>query len=109
MELAFETVALRRVCELDLEARKHYPERTVDDLQARLADLHAATSAADLVIARPWMDARPPAYIRFDLDGGYELWCVSNHPKPPLTVEGLVDFARVRRVRVTMIELRQRS
>jgi hypothetical protein len=53
MELAFETVALRRVCESGTEARKCYPEGTVEELQARLADIRAATSASDLVAGRP--------------------------------------------------------
>lgn len=103
MELAFETAALRRVCESDVEARKCYPEGTADELQARLADMRAAMSAADLVAGRPSVDLRPPASIRFRLDGGYELVCVGNHPAPPLTQDGLVDLNRVRRVRVVTI------
>jgi hypothetical protein len=103
MELAFETVALRRFCESDIEARKCYPEETVEELHARLADIRAATSASDLVAGRPFLNARPPARIRFSLDGRYELVCVGNHPRPPLTKDGLVDFDRMRRVRVIAI------
>jgi toxin HigB-1 len=103
MELGFQTVALRRVCESDAVARKRYPEGTVDELQARLADIRAAMSASDLVFGKPSVDARPPASIRFYLDGGYELVCVGNHGSPPLTQDGLVDLSRVRRVRVIAI------
>lgn len=103
MELAFETVALRRVCESDIEARKRYPQGTVDELQARLADMRAAASASDLLAGRPSFDARPPARIRFMLDGGYELVCVCNHPQPLLTKDGMMDFDRVRRVKIVTI------
>jgi hypothetical protein len=109
MELAFETVALRRVCESDIEARKCYPQGTADELQDRLADLRAATSASDLVAGAPSIDARPPASIRFYLDEGYELVCVGNHPKPPLTSDGLVDLHRLRRVRIVTIAQERRN
>ena len=103
MELAFETVALRQICESDIEARKCYPEEMVEELHARLADMRAAASVSDLVAGTPSLDARPPASIRFSLDGGYELVCVGNHPRPTLTKDGLVDFGRMRRVRVVAI------
>jgi hypothetical protein len=103
MELAFETVGLRRVCESDTEARKRLPEATVKALQDRLADMYAATSVADLVAGTPSLDPRSPGRIRFGLDGGYELVCVGNHPKPPLAEGGLVDFSRMRRVKVVVI------
>lgn len=103
MELAFETVELRRVCESDVEARKCFPEGTAEELQDRLADLRAATSVSDLVAGDLALDARPPGRIRFGLDGGYELVCVANHPRPPITDDGLVDFGRMRRVKVVMI------
>jgi hypothetical protein len=104
MELAFETPRLRHVCESDTEARKHFPQCMAEALQDRLADLRAATSAADLVAGRPSMDGRPPGQIRFGLEGGYELVCTANHPRPPVTDGGLVDFSRVRRVKVLRIE-----
>jgi hypothetical protein len=103
MELAFETVGLRRVCESGTEARRSLPKETVEELQDRLADLRAAMSVSDLVAGEPLLDARVPGRIRFRLDGGYELVCVGNHPKPPLTDDGLVDFNRVRRIRVVVI------
>jgi hypothetical protein len=103
MELAFETVRLRRVCESDIEARKCFPEGTAEELQDRLADLRAATSVSDLVAGMPSLDAQPPGQIQFGLDGGYVLMCVGNHPRPPLTQEGLIDFRRMRRVKVVMI------
>jgi toxin HigB-1 len=109
MELAFETRALRRVCESDAEARRRYPKEMVEELQARLADLRAATSASDLVAGRPSLDGCPPGRIRFSLDGGGELVCVGNHPRPPLTKEDLVDFDRIRRVRVVAIAWERQS
>jgi hypothetical protein len=103
MELAFETVEVRRVCESDVEARKRFPEGTAEKLQDRLADMRAATSVAELVAGGPSLDALPPGRIRFGLDEGYELVCVGNHPRPPLTDDGLVDFGRMRRLKVITI------
>lgn len=100
MELAFETPYLRRICESDVEARARYPDATVNELQARLADVHAAKSASDLVVSRALLDPSPPARVQFRLDGGYELVCVGNHPSPPLTTGGLIDLDRMRRVKV---------
>jgi|ERR1035441_76797 hypothetical protein len=103
MELAFETPGLRSVCESDVEARKCLPEGTAEELQDRLADMRAAASVSDLVAGAPSVDVRPPGRIRFALDGGYELVCVCNHPRPPMTDDGLVDFGRIRRVKVVTI------
>lgn len=103
MELAFDTQALRRVCESDVEARKRFPGETAGQLQDRLADMRAAASVSDLVAGRPSLDGQPPGWIRFSLEGGYELVCTANHPRPPVTDDGRVDFSRVRRVKVARI------
>jgi hypothetical protein len=103
MELAFETPWLRRVCESDTEARKCFPGGTAGQLQDRLADMRAATSVSDLAAGSPALDARPPGQIRFGLEGGYELVCAGNHPRPPITGDGRVDFSRIRRVKVLRI------
>jgi hypothetical protein len=103
MELAFETLELRCVCESDTEARKRFPAGTAGQLHDRLADMRAAGSVSDLVAGSPALDVRPPGHIRFGLEGGYELVCAGNHPQPPVTEEGLVDFRRIRRVKVVRI------
>jgi hypothetical protein len=103
MELAFETVGLRRLCESDTEPRKRLPGTAVDELQDRLADISAAMSASDLIAGEPAFDSRPPGRISFSLEGGYQLVCVGNHPVSPLTDSGLVDFSRVRRLKVVLL------
>jgi hypothetical protein len=103
MELAFETQGLRRVCESDVEARKRFSGGTAGQLQDRLADMRAAASVSDLVAGSPSLDEQPPGWIRFGLEGGYELVCAGNHPRPPITDDGRVDFSRVRRVKVVRI------
>jgi hypothetical protein len=100
MDVAFDTPRLRLVCESDTEARRYYPASTVAQLRSRLADLRAAMSAADLLITRASLDPQPPACVRFLLDEGYELVCVDSHPNPHLGTDGLVDFERMRRVKV---------
>jgi hypothetical protein len=103
MELAFETPGLRRICESEVEARKCFPGETAGQLQDRLADMCAAASVSDLVTGSPSLDERPPGWIRFGLEGGYELVCAGNHPRPPVTDDGRVDFSRIRRVKVVRV------
>ena len=68
-----------------------------------LADMRAAASVSDLVAGSPSLDEQPPGWIRFGLEGGYELVCAGNHPRPPVTDDGRVDFSRTRRVKVVRI------
>jgi hypothetical protein len=103
MELAFETLALRVACELGEEARRLYPEPIANVLLARLADIRCAPAVADLVLAGMSVDAHPPGRVTFALGDDYGLVCVGNHPRPPVTADGTVDLARLRRLKVVAI------
>lgn len=103
MELAFETLALRVTCESGAEARRLYPEPIVDALLARLADMSSASAVSGLVPAGMSVDAHPPGRVTFALGDGYGLVCVGNHPRPPVTADGTVDLARLRRLKIVAI------
>lgn len=103
MELAFQTRELRKLCEDDVMARAKLPEPTVNDLQMRLADLHAATVVLDLMVLGPTLSTDPPGTIAFELAGGWELVCQGNHPRPQLASVAPADFTRIRRVKVIRV------
>lgn len=103
INLSFDTPRLRLICEVDAKARERLPAAAVAQLQARLADIRAAASIADLVVSRPILNPRPPGRVRFLLEGGYELVCVGSYAEPPTTEDGLVDFSRMRRLKVTHV------
>jgi hypothetical protein len=107
MELAFESELLRLICESEAEARQLLPGSAAESLHARLADIRSAASAADLTAFAHSLDGQPPARIAFTLDGGYELVCVGNHPTPALTSGGIINFTRLRRLKVIAISERQ--
>jgi hypothetical protein len=100
MDVAFETERLRRLCEVDAVARRWYGSSTVEQLQARLADIRAALSAAELVVTGAALDPTPPGRILFRLAGGYELVCEGSHPHPRFDNDGLIAFEQLRRVKV---------
>ncbi|WP_132190493.1 MULTISPECIES: hypothetical protein [Kribbella] len=103
MELAFETRALRTLCEEDDVAAKKLPGEVVDALKRRLADLHAADSVLDLVVGRPDFDPTAPL-VRMTLAANYVLTCAANHRICPLQATGAVDWQRVRRLKILTIE-----
>lgn len=103
MELAFETLALRVACESGEEAHRLYPEPIANVLLARLADIRGAPAVAGLVLAGMSVDAHPPGRVTFALGDGYGLVCVGNHPRPPVTADGILDLARLRRLKVVAI------
>jgi hypothetical protein len=67
MELAFDTEKLRLICESETEASRQLSGPVAESLHARLADIRAAGSAADLREAAHTLDGQPPARIVFTL------------------------------------------
>lgn len=105
MELAFETKELRAICESESEARAHLPGDVVEMLKHRLADMIAATTAADLVVGNPRLvlDIGRP-HILVDLCDGYRLVFKSNHINRPGRVLDETDRSRVTRVKILAVE-----
>ena len=74
MELAFETMSLRTICESESDAKHELGQTVAESLKRRLADLRAATSITDLVAGRPRVsDHAASQRMLVDLGGGYIL------------------------------------
>lgn len=99
MELAFRTRRLRAICEDAEVANRELGPSVAHALIRRLADLRAADSVDDLLVGSPTRQEKPHPTLSMDLGGG-TLVCRVNHPNPPLTSDGTLDWARVRRLLV---------
>lgn len=99
MEIAFESLALRAVCESGKKAEECFGGELAVALQGRLADLSAAQSLADL----PWpvaTRAGEPELMFLTLGDSNQLVFTPNHPTAQTNPEGLVDKSRVTRLRI---------
>lgn len=106
LDLAFETQELRAMCERAAEARRALGERVGDALLRRVADLRAATCVFDLLLGCPrLLDGEDRGRVALDLRDGQRLVLAANHPKNPLTPDGMPDWTRVTRVRVVRIDV----
>ena len=104
IQLAFQDENLRKVCESSISAKRKYGGIAGPSLHARLADLKAADSPAELV---GW------GFAKFDelsndriivfLDDSYRLYAMANH-KPPPGKLGKLDWTQVTRVKILSIE-----
>jgi hypothetical protein len=81
-------------------------EKVARQLMARLADLKAAGSAADLVVGRPRRIHRDGAeQIIIALGEEHSLTFKSNHSTVPTKgAGGTVDWRAVKRIKITSIE-----
>lgn len=105
MELAFETRDVRTLCESESEARLQLPGNVVETLKHRLADLRAATCAADLVVGSPRSRQTDGVrYIVVDLCDGYRLVFRCNHIVRPGRAVDESDWSRVTRVKILTVE-----
>lgn len=102
MEIAFDTISLRKLCESESEAQRKLGVEIAKNLKRRLADLRAATSVKDLVAGRPReLDG---ARYRLDLSEGCLIIFCANHTTVPELKSGKVDWTRVSRVKLLEIE-----
>ena len=106
VELAFATKSLRTICESQANAKRELGPHVAEALKHRLADLHAATSPKDLLVGRPReLDGSGPKRpMAIDLIDGHRIVFSANHPKPPTTESGDLDWSKVSRVKLLRIE-----
>jgi hypothetical protein len=105
LELAFDSRALRTICESEAQAKDKYGTAVAEILKHRLADLCAATSIKDLLVGQPRsMEGTDGLWMVLDLCKGYRMAFCANHPKNPLTETGQIDWAKVSRVKIMQIE-----
>ena len=104
LQLAFETLCLRTICEQDIESRNSLGKPVADALHNRLADLRAATSINDLPAGNPRTVVMGDAeQLVMDLGEGQEIVLAPNHPNDPRKTSGILDWSAVTRVKVVRI------
>lgn len=105
IQLAFDTMKLRQICENFVSAKRSLGGRAAKSLHARLADLCASSSPLDMVDMgfagfHKGSDARIFIYI----EDGYAIEAVvSNRPEPRLG-DGRLDWKQVSRLKILSIE-----
>lgn len=104
MEIAFATKSLRQLCESEDTAKRSLGAKVAEKLKRRLADIHAASSAKDLVAGRPQkLGGNRGHKIAVDLCDGVRLVFRVNHNSIPRTEDGYVDWSKVSRVKILSI------
>ena len=100
VQLAFETKALREICEREDRARRALGLNTAEELKAWLADLRAARSVADLLAIDP---QRMADRVIVDLGEGKRMVFCANHTTNPTDASKQIDWARVTRIKIVEI------
>lgn len=104
MEIAFESLALRKLCEDALHADATLGSKAAESLRRRVADLKASTSVSDLLIGRP---RQRDENLEIELSDGYVMVLVPNHPKKPTSQNGQLLWDKISRIKVVEIIRRE--
>jgi len=100
VDISFATRALRSLCE-DPSASS-LQRATVEALRARIADVRAADSAADLLVSVVFDSSSTPGLI-IKLSDACAIVCEVGHSQVPLDGQGSVAWERVRRIKVMSV------
>ncbi len=104
MEIAFRTRKIKRLCERGAEAQKRLGQASAKKLGARLSDLEAASSVAELVAGRPHpLVGDRVGQFAVDLSGGNRLVFSPDHEPAPVDADGSIKWDRVTKVRIEFI------
>lgn len=105
LEIAFDTKALRTLCEDTRAAERRYGQEFAKALQRRLADLRATPTLMDLPFAVE-LPARPDinATCSIRLLGDAFIILRPNHSKTPMDDANAIDWSKIRRVKVMQIQ-----
>ena len=89
------------MCEDEVVAADTLGRPVAERLRARLADIRAAESVADLVVGADLLD--DPPTLTLGLPSGYKVVCRPNDQAIPTHHDGTVAWDRVRRLQVVEI------
>lgn len=98
MELSFASKALRTKCLDQGRAEQVYGPAVATELRARLADLDAAVTVADLP---PTMRSTSGRQLQVPLASGWQLICEPGGPQGP---SGTPDWANVYRLKLMRLK-----
>jgi len=102
MQLAFESQALRAICENERVAVENLGIEVAEALKKRLSDLRAAGSLTDLVAGSPRL-LEGGSRLTLLLANNQKILLVPNHRKAPTAPDGSLDWTRVSRLRLIQI------
>jgi hypothetical protein len=101
LELAFETLALRDICESEERARQKLGIKVAAGLKRRLSDFQAVESFDELPTARPKKNSNSCV---FPLPEGWQLVVTGGHGSNPTLPSGRIDWTKVSRLKILRIE-----
>jgi hypothetical protein len=106
LDLAFETIMLRTICEDNDVAIKKFGLSVAKVLQHRLADICAATVITDLVVGNLKIieNGNEKGFIVLDLSDYVQIWFCANHQNNPIDDKGNIDWNHVTRIKIIRIE-----
>lgn len=102
MEIAFDTLSLRILCENEEKAKIKFGPHIAQNLKKRLADLRAATNIYDVVAGNPQTFGKNKSQMQIELSNGFQIILSANHPVNPMN-DGSVDWHNVSRIKVVRI------
>lgn len=99
MEVSFETVELRGLCEDESLAVGKLGSEVAESLKHRLSDLFAADSIHDVLVGHPALGMfNGRECLRIELAGTCCMTLVPNHSLPRLNANGTMNWELVRRL-----------
>lgn len=104
MQLAFQTQAVRELCEDAEVAERLLGQSVARELRTRLADLRAVMAIGEMPSGNlTCRGERADEAVLIDLGGSASLELVPNHQAQRLTADGEVEWNRVNRLKVVRI------
>lgn len=99
MEISFQTVELRDLCEDEFLAAEKLGSEIAESLKHRLSDLFAADSIHDVLVGRPALGMfNGQECLRIELSRTYCMTMVPNHSSPRVDANGATNWELVRRL-----------
>lgn len=105
MEITFKDKALRQLCEKESKAKETLGFDHARKLHARIADISAASSVAELAIGNPRPSSVLEGEYLVDLSKTARLIFGSAHIQSPIDQVGNLDWPSVQRVKILRIEV----
>jgi hypothetical protein len=105
LELTFQTVKLREICERRDTAASELGYAAARELSGRLADIEVLDSVADLCqLFGPLILDMSPTQKAIQLKAGWSVVFVSGHNLPPEVTLTATDWKKTSRMKITAIE-----
>src|ERR1700732_5122648 len=98
VELAFETKALRDICESEAIAKRELGAKVADALRRRLSDFRSIVTFDELPFAKTKKSSNS---VTFDLPDDWHLVVTGGHGDNPKLATRKIDWTKLTRLKVT--------